>query len=64
MIQYQIKLRPNSKLEKEFGEWLWSLTGVHNWAIKKIENDAKGGIYYTPNGFQNLLANLGVRHVA
>lgn len=56
MIQHQIKLRPNAKLEKELGEWLWSLTGVHNWAVRKIGLDAKDGIYYTPNGFQNLLA--------
>lgn len=56
MIQHQIKLRPNAKLEKELGEWLWSLTGVHNWAARKIGLDAKDGIYYTPNGFQNLLA--------
>lgn len=59
MIQHQVKLRPNSKLEKELSEWLWSLTGVHNWAIRKIEQDAKDGVYYTPNGFQNLLANHG-----
>lgn len=32
------------------------LTGVWNWGIRKIENDAKGGIYYTPQDFQNLLA--------
>lgn len=35
------------------------LTGVWNWAIRKIENDAKDGIYYTPKDFQNLLANHG-----
>lgn len=59
MIQHQIKLRPNVKLEKELSEWLWVLTGVHNWAVRKIEQDAKGGVYYTPNGFQNLLASHG-----
>lgn len=61
MLQYQIKLRPNSKLEQELGEWLWTLTGVYNWAVRKIENDAKDGIYYTPTGFQNLLANHSKR---
>lgn len=59
MIQHQIKLRPNAKLEKELGEYLWMLTGVYNWAVRKIENDAKDGVYYTPNAFQNLLANHG-----
>ncbi len=31
------------------------LTGVHNFAIKKIELDAKNGIYYIGMEFQNLL---------
>lgn len=37
-------------------EWLPILTSVWNWSIRKIENDAQGGIYYTPKGFHNLLA--------
>ena len=37
-------------------EWLPTLTSVWNWAIRKIELDAQGGIFYTPQGFQNLLA--------
>jgi len=56
MIQHQIKLRPNVKLEAMLNDWLWMLTGVHNFAVRKIELDAKDGFYYTPNGFQNLLA--------
>ena len=59
MIQHQVKLRPNAKLEKELGDCLWSLSGVYNWAIRKIGQDAKGGVYYTPNGFSNLLAGHG-----
>lgn len=59
MIQHQIKLRTNAKLEAELAEWIWSLTGVWNFAVRKIELDAKDGIYYTPQGFQNLLANHG-----
>ena len=39
--------------------WLWNLTSVWNWAIRKIELDAKDKIYYTPRDFQNLLANHG-----
>ncbi|MCK9520598.1 MAG: transposase [Dehalococcoidia bacterium] len=56
MIQHQLKLRPNAKLEKQLDEWLWILTGVYNWAIRKIENDAADKIYYSPKRFQNLLA--------
>lgn len=36
-------------------EWLWCLTGVWNWAVRKIEQDAKGGVYYTPFDFRNIL---------
>jgi transposase len=38
---------------------LWHLTGVWNWAVKKIEADAQDGIFYTPKAFHNLLANHG-----
>jgi len=59
MIQYQIKLRLKTKQEEQLNDWLWSLTGVWNWAVRKIEQDAKDGIYYTGMGFQNLLAEHG-----
>lgn len=59
MIQAQIKLRPTPRQVATFEEWLFSLTGVWNWAVKKIENDAADGIYHSPNAFQNLLANHG-----
>src|SRR5262249_5401971 len=38
---------------------LWHLTGVWNWAVKKIEADAKDGIYHSRTGFRNLLADHG-----
>ena len=57
MIQAQIKLRLTGKQETQLNDWLWILTGIHNWAVRKIEQDAKGGVYYTSMGFQNLLAN-------
>lgn len=59
MIQIQIKLRPTPRQVVLFNDWLFSLTGVWNWAVKKIENDAHDGIYYSPKGFQNLLADHG-----
>ena len=61
MIQYQLKLRPNAKREKVLDDYLWMLTGAWNFAVRKIEQDAKDGIYYTPSGFQNLLAGHGKR---
>jgi len=59
MIQAQVKLRLNVIQSSLLDGWLFMLTGVWNWAIRKIENDSKGGIYYTPKGFQNLLSDHG-----
>lgn len=59
MIQAQLKLRPNRKQEAVLTEWLWNLTGVWNWAVRKIALDAKDKIYYSAKDFQNLLANHG-----
>ncbi len=35
----------------------FGLTGVWNWAIQKIEHDAKDGVFYTQKAFHNLLAH-------
>lgn len=61
MIQTQIKLRLNTKDAATLDGWLWNLTGVWNWAVRKIELDAKDKIYYSPKDFQNLLANHSQR---
>jgi putative transposase len=59
MIQRQFKLRLNSSQTHQLDTWLWHLTGVWNWAIRKIEADAKDGIYYSQKAFHNLLADHG-----
>jgi putative transposase len=59
MIQRQLKLRLNSSQEAQLHTWLFHLTGVWNWAIRKIEQDAKDGIYYSQKAFHNLLADHG-----
>ena len=46
MIQAQIKLRIKPKQEAILMSWLIMLKCVWNWAIRKIELDAKDGIYY------------------
>jgi|ERR1035437_2631593 putative transposase len=61
MITRELKLKLNKTQEAKLNEWLWILTGVHNWAIKKIENDAKDKIYHTKMTFQNILANHSVK---
>jgi putative transposase len=59
MIQRQLKLRLNTAQAHQLDTWLWHLTGVWNWAIKKIEADANDGIYYSQQAFHNLLADHG-----
>jgi len=59
MIQRQLKLRLNNAQTHQLDTWLWHLTGVWNWAIRKIEADAKDGIYYSQKAFHNLLADHG-----
>jgi putative transposase len=56
MIQRQLKLRMTKRQEATITGWLPTLTSIWNWGIRKIEMDSKGGIYYTPKDFQNLLA--------
>ncbi len=47
MIQCQLKLKLRPAQERLLDRWLWHLTGVYNWAVRKIELDAKDGIYYS-----------------
>jgi putative transposase len=61
MVQRQLKLRLTRKQEASLSESLPVLTSIWNWAIRKIELDAKGGIYYTPKDFQNLLPGTSKR---
>ncbi len=59
MIIRKLKLKLNKTQEQQLDTWLWRLTGVYNWAIKKIENNAKNKIYFSKYDFQNLLAGHG-----
>ena len=61
MIQYQLKLKLTNKQEKTLNEWLWILTGVWNWAVRKIELDARDKRYYSIKKFNNLLAGHSVK---
>ena len=55
MIQRQLKLRLNTSQESQLNAWLFQLTDVWNWAIHKIEQDAKDSISYS-------LTALGIPH--
>lgn len=56
MIQYQLKLKLTKAQEVQLISWLPHLTSIWNWAIRKIELDAKDKIYYSKRTFQNLLS--------
>lgn len=59
MIESHLKLKLTKRQERELVRWLYHLTSVWNWAIRKIENDAHGGIYYSRFNLQSLLVGHG-----
>jgi IS605 OrfB family transposase len=59
MIVRTLKLRLNRSQEIFLEQWLWRLTGVYNWGLKRIELNAKDGIYFSKLDFQNSLADHG-----
>ena len=56
MIVRTLKLKLNKKQESILNGWLWNLTSIYNWAIKKIGYNAQNKIYFSQKQFQNLLA--------
>ena len=54
MIVRTLKLKLTKNQETQLDQWLWNLTGLWNWAIKKIEHDAQDKIYHSDFDFQNL----------
>lgn len=59
MIQCQIKLKLTARQVRQLDHWLRHLGSVWNWAIKKVEQDARCGAYYSSLTFQNLLNGHG-----
>lgn len=59
MIQYQVKLKLTPRQERQLDRWLFHLTPVWNWAVKKIERDASIGIFHSSFNFRDLLAFHG-----
>ena len=47
MIQRQLKLKLTKTQEKKLEQWLYNLTGVYNWAIRKIKLNADNRIYFS-----------------
>jgi len=61
MIQYQLKLRMCKAQEQQCEQFLYHLSSVWNWAVRKIELSAKDHIYFSKMEFQNFLANHSER---
>jgi putative transposase len=59
MIVRTLKLKLTHRQEQALEQWLWNLTGVYNWGIRKIELNARDKIYFSEKTFQNLLADHG-----
>lgn len=59
MIQCQLKLKLSPRQERQLNHWLRHLTSVWNWAIRKIEQDGRDGIYYSKFDLRALLNGLG-----
>lgn len=47
MIRRTLKLKLTVAQERKCGHWLFRAAGLYNWAIRKIEQDAAGGKYWT-----------------
>lgn len=58
MLVRELKLKPNKVQTAKLEEWLWCLTGVYNWASRKIELDAKDKIYHRKLKLQNSLPGV------
>lgn len=61
MIRHTLKLKLTKTQEKLVLEYRNVLTGVYNWAVKRIEWDAETGKYYSKMEFQNLLSGISNR---
>ncbi|HAM41493.1 MAG TPA: hypothetical protein DCP69_09190, partial [Candidatus Omnitrophica bacterium] len=61
MIVRTLKLRLTKKQEALVNSWLWNLTGLWNFAVKKIEHDAQDKVYHSGFDCQNWIADHSKR---
>jgi len=61
MIVRTVKLKLTKAQEATLNQWLWHLTGLWNFAVKKIEHDAHDKVYYSGFDCQNWVANHSQR---
>lgn len=61
MIQVQLKLRPTPRQERVLTRWIYHLTPVWNWAVKRIERDAALGVLPSALTFRDSLKRHGTK---
>jgi len=61
LIGTQLKLALRPAQERQLERWLWRLTGLYNWAIRKIEADARDGKYLSAYDFHALMKGHSTR---
>lgn len=61
MISCTLKLDLRPAQARYFERWLWHLTAVHNWTVRKIELDARHGIYHSLYDLQGMIAGHSER---
>ena len=59
MLTTTLKLSLTNRQESDLERWLWHLTGVYNWAIRKVELDAQDGFYRSDFDLIRLLTGHG-----
>ena len=61
MIVRTLKLKLTSNQEATLNQWLWYLTGLYNFAVRKIGNDARDKVYHSGFDCQNWIADHSKR---
>jgi putative transposase len=61
MIARALKLKLNAAQRADVERLLFQCAGVWNWAVKKVGQDARGGIFYKKNTLNRLLKGHGAR---
>jgi putative transposase len=61
MVSRRLKLKPNRATERELERVMFQLTGLYNWAVRKLYQDARGGRFYTMYDFRDLVNGHGAK---
>src|SRR6185369_8540850 len=61
MINCTVKLKPTAGQERQLRRWLWHLTAVWNWSVRKIELDAADRVYHSKWEIKAMLNGHGRR---